>query len=91
MLPAHIFASPDLLSSQLISHSVELQSLPLHAELLRSIFQLSIPNSSVKFQLFAAESTYAFIHHAQIKFVLTMWNANIYVWNFKMLLGFTDS
>lgn len=72
MLPARIFASPDLLSSQLISHSVELQSLSLHAELLRSIFRLSIANTSVKFQLFAAESTYAFIHHAQIKLVLTM-------------------
>lgn len=72
MLPAHIFASPDLLSSQLISHSVELQSLSLHAELLRSIFHLSIANSSVKFQLFAAESTSAFTRYAQIKFILTM-------------------
>lgn len=72
MLPAHIFASPDLLSSQLISHSVELQSLSLHAELLRSIFHWSVANSSVKFQLFAAESTYVFICHALIKFVLTM-------------------
>lgn len=70
MLPAHIFASPDLLSSQLISHSVELQSLSLHAERLRSIFCLSIANSGVTFHFFffAAESTYVFIRHAQIKF-----------------------